>query len=553
MTHPRLLPAIGDILKSIRRKEGLEKILHLIIEHACHLAKAAHGSFALVDHEAGRLSIATAYGSDWTTKKKLCQLQMGQGLTGKAAATGQPLLCRDTREDPAYFPLFSYVRSELVVPVFVHDRVWGVINIDGAKPGAFDDSTLELLVVFAELASAAITLHLEATDQDRLYRKLVQSEKLASLGETIAGIAHEINNPLTAVLGYATLLEGSPRLDDRDKHATSVIMSESQRAAGLIRSLLEFSRKETGTRERVDARTLVQKAANLRRYQLAQGNIKLQVTRSEDDCTAFVCPQQISQVLHNLITNAEQAIPRSRKDGLIRIVTAGRREGGVIITVSDNGAGIPAAARDRIFDPFFTTKRPGEGTGLGLAICHTIMAAHGGTIALVESSVGGTTFALELPAPAPALLFKPESAPPFAAAGSPALPPLRGRVLVVDDEAHIAEAVTAYLVQQRFDVTPVNGAKAALALLGRAKFDIVVSDMRMPDMDGVEFHETVCRQHPRYKQRFIFVSGYLMHPRVKAFLTSTRLPYLEKPFSFDELDRTITRHLDSLGGIARAG
>ncbi len=551
MTHPRLLSAIGEVLQAIRHKEGLDDVLRLIIEHACLLAEAAHGSFALVDHEAGRLSIATVCGSDWTTKKKLCQLQVGQGLTGKVAATGQPLLCRDTREDPDYFALFSYVRSELVVPVFVHDRVWGVINIDGAAPGAFDESTLELLVVFAGLASAAITLNLEAVDQDRLYRKLVQSEKLASLGETIAGIAHEINNPLTAVLGYATLLESSPRLGDHERRATNVIMSESQRAAGLIRGLLEFSRKETGTRERVDARTLVQQAASLRRYQLRQGNIKLQVTRSDENCEVFVCPQQILQVLHNLITNAEQAIPRERRNGLIKITIAPRREGGVRITLSDNGTGIPPAARDRVFDPFFTTKRPGEGTGLGLSICHTIMAAHGGTIALVESSATGTTFALDLPAPAPAPLFQPESAPPFAVVGT-ATQSLRARVLVVDDEPHIAEAVTAFLVQQHFAVTSANGAEAALALLDQAQFDIVLSDVRMPGMDGVEFHEAACRRHPRYKQRFFFMSGYLMHPRTKAFLTSTGLPCLEKPFSFDELSRRILRHLESLGDIARA-
>jgi CheY-like chemotaxis protein len=256
-------------------------------------------------------------------------------------------------------------------------------------------------------------------------------------------------------------------------------------------------------------------------------------------------------VLHNLITNAEQAIPRERKNGLIRVTLAPRREGGVLITVADNGTGVPAGSRHRIFDPFFTTKRPGEGTGLGLSICHTIMAAHGGTITLAESSPTGTTFALELPRPEPALLFRPPSAPPFHGLGD-ASRPVRGRLLVVDDETHIAEAVTAYLAQQNFDVTSANGAEAALALLGEAAFDIVISDMRMPGMDGVKFHETTCRRHPRYKQRFIFMSGYLMHPRVRAFLTSTRLPCLEKPFSFDELERTILRHLESLGDLARA-
>src|SRR6478735_954221 len=112
MSPLRLLPAIDGILKAIRKKQSLDEVLHLILEKACHLANAAHGSFALVDHEAGRLTLSNVFGSDWTTKKRLCQLVIGQGLTGKAAETGQPILCRDTRTDPTYFELFSYVRSE---------------------------------------------------------------------------------------------------------------------------------------------------------------------------------------------------------------------------------------------------------------------------------------------------------------------------------------------------------------------------------------------------------------------------------------------------------
>ncbi|MES1167406.1 MAG: GAF domain-containing protein, partial [Pseudomonadota bacterium] len=347
MFHLHLLPAIDEILKAIRRKQSIDDVLHLILERACHLARAAHGSFILVDHESRRLSISTVFGSDWTAQEKLCQLEIGQGLTGKAAALGQPLLCRDTSQDPDYYPLFSYVRSELVVPVLVKDRVWGVINIDGAEPEAFDAGTLELLVVFAELASSAITLQLEIADQDRLYRKLVQSEKLASLGEALAGIAHEINNPLTSILGFSSLLSNAPGLSERDQHAANIIATEAQRAAGLIRGLLDFSRKSTGTRELVDAHTLVQKAANLKRFQVHEGRVTLQVSRLEEPCPVHVCSQQITQVLHNLITNAEQAMPRDRSDGQIRI-TLECRTGLVRIIVADNGAGIPVEAQDRV-------------------------------------------------------------------------------------------------------------------------------------------------------------------------------------------------------------
>ncbi len=548
----RLLPAIDEILKAIRRKQSLDDVLHLILGKACQLAQAAHGSFALVDHEARRLTLSNVFGSDWTTKKRLCQLEIGQGLTGKAAATGEPILCRDTHNDPNYFELFSYVRSELVVPVMVKDRVWGVINIDGPVPDAFDDSTLELLVVFAELASSAITFQLEVADQDRLYRKLVQSEKLASLGEALAGIAHEINNPLTSILGFSALLGQAPGLAPSEQRAANVIAAEAQRAAGLIRGLLDFSRKETGARELVDAHTLVQKAANLKRYQLRQSNVKLQVSRPEETCPVYVCSQQITQVLHNLITNAEQAMPKGRTNGQVRI-TLESNPATVRILVADNGAGIPEAVREKVFDPFFTTKAPGEGTGLGLSICHTIMAAHEGTIQLTDTSAGGTTFALELPRADPAALSRPESAPPFRRPEPGAAPAeAAARVLIVDDEAHIAEALSAFLAQQRYEVRTAPNAITALELLDREAFDLVLSDVRMPGMDGLEFHEAAGRRHRRYKQRFIFMSGYLMHARVKAHLAATGLPCIEKPFSFDELRRTIARHLEVVGPLARA-
>ncbi|MBI2512990.1 MAG: response regulator [Opitutae bacterium] len=548
MPSYRFLPVISEVFQAIRRKEAIDSVVHLILEKACQIADATHGSFALVDHEARRLSISNVFGSDWTLKKKLCQLGLGQGLTGKVAATGQPILCRDTSVDPDYYPLFSYVRSELVVPVIVKDRVWGVINIDGSAPNAFDDSTLELLVVFAELAAYAITLRLEMSDQDRLYRKLLQSEKLASLGEALAGIAHEINNPLTSILCYTSLLSQDASAADSQRRSLDIIASEAQRAAGLIRGLLEFSRKETGQREFVDPHTLAQEIAGLKRYQLRMAGVKLVVTRPAEPSLVHVCPQQIKQVLHNLISNAEQAMPRQRGHGHIRVAI--ERCGALVrFTVTDNGDGIPDHLRDRIFDPFFTTKAPGEGTGLGLSISHTIVEAHGGTLQLTQTSPAGTTFTLELPAAEPAALA-PEVAPP------PAAPPRAasstGRVLIVDDEPHILEALTAFLARQQIDVSSAPSATDALALLGRETFDLVLTDVRMPGMDGIEFHTAATRRNPHYERRFMFMSGFLLRADVKAHLAATGLPCIEKPFSFDELQRELVRHLPAPDALAKA-
>lgn len=537
MIDLQLLPAIEEVLRAIRRKQSIDDVLHLILEKACHLAHADHGSFALVDHESRQLSISNVYGSDWTPEKRLCQLKIGQGLTGKVAARGRPLLCHDTHDDPEYYALFSYVRSELVVPVMVKDRVWGVINIDHATPEAFDINTLKLLTVFAELASSAINLQLEIADQERLYRKLVQSEKLASLGEALAGIAHEINNPLTSILGFSSLLSSAPGLSERDQRAAEVIASESQRAAGLIRGLLDFSRKNTGVRELTDAMTLVQKAVSLRRYQLDQDKVTLHINTPDTPCPVRVCSQQITQVLHNLITNAVQSLPDERTDGRLDIDIE-NHAGRVFIRVRDNGTGIPESARERIFDPFFTTKDPGQGTGLGLSICHTIMSAHNGAIYLTDTSPAGSIFTLELPPPDTVPMLA-GSTPPF----RPATTATQGiRILIVDDEAYISEAFAAFLSQHDIEVSRATSALVALGMLEDNIYDLVLSDVRMPGMDGLEFYEAAIRQNPRYNRRFIFMSGYLLQERIRTHLATTDLPCLEKPFSFNELLRTITRH-----------
>ena len=317
-------------------------------------------------------------GNDWTLEKQMCQLGLGKGLTGHVALTGKPYLCPDTKIDPNYYPLFDNVRCELIVPIVVEERVWGLINLDGLEPDCFDDSTLSTVALLAELAAFAIKLRLDLTEQERLQRHLIQSEKLASLGETIAGIAHEINNPLTAILSNAQLLalrRGGPA----DEASINSIVLEAKRTADLVKNLLAFSRKESKKREVIGVNELIKQAVNLKRYQLKVNNIQLISEPCEISYPVLVTAQQMQQVLLNLLNNAEQAIAKTDHPGIIR-VEGGRRGETVYITVTDNGVGIPAHVLPFIFDPFFTTKNLGEGTGLGLSIAHTLIENHGGTI-----------------------------------------------------------------------------------------------------------------------------------------------------------------------------
>ncbi|MEI9998528.1 MAG: ATP-binding protein [Verrucomicrobiota bacterium] len=360
--------AIREVLTAIRQRKRVEEILEMVLSFSSDLAHAAHGSIVTIDHNAQKLIITSVRGDDWTLEKQMCQLGLGEGLTGHVALTGKPYLCPDTRVDPNYYPLFDNVRCELIVPIIVEERVWGLINLDGLLPECFDDSTLSTIALLAELASFAIKLRLDLTEQERLQRHLIQSEKLASLGETIAGIAHEINNPLTSILSNAQLLalrRGGPA----DEASINSIVLEAKRTADLVKNLLAFSRKESKKREVIGVNELIKQAVNLKRYQLKVNNIQLISEPCEISYPVTVTAQQMQQVLLNLLNNAEQAIAKTDRPGVIR-VEGGRRGETVFITVTDNGVGIPAHVLPFIFDPFFTTKNLGEGTGLGLSIAH---------------------------------------------------------------------------------------------------------------------------------------------------------------------------------------
>jgi signal transduction histidine kinase len=541
--------AIREVLTAIRQRKRVEEILEMVLSYSSDLGKAAHGSIVTIDHNAQKLIITSVRGEDWTLEKQMCQLGLGEGLTGHVALTGKPYLCGDTRVDPNYYPLFDNVRCELIVPIIVEERVWGLINLDGLEPESFDDSTLSTVALLAELASFAIKLRLDLTEQERLQRHLIQSEKLASLGETIAGIAHEINNPLTSILSNAQLLalrRGGPA----DEASINSIVLEAKRTADLVKNLLAFSRKESKKREVIGINELIKQAVNLKRYQLRVNNIQLISEPCEISYPVLVTAQQMQQVLLNLLNNAEQAIAKTTHPGIIR-VEGGRRGDTVFINVTDNGNGIPAHVLPFIFDPFFTTKNLGEGTGLGLSIAHTLIENHGGTIS-AKSEPGNTVFTIELPmARSPKMPTDSKETQPL-----PAPQPRRtkhGRVLVVDDETAIVDAICEFLDLQNIVTDKANDGQEALKLLAGNRYDAIISDIRMPGVDGPQLYEKAVAMDPAYKSRFLFMSGDLVRDSTQGFVSSLNCPCLAKPFALQVLYQNLEPHLDqySNGPLAK--
>ncbi len=533
--------AIREVLTAIRSRKRVDEILEMILTYSSDLGRAVHGSIVTVDHKARKLVITSTRGANWTLEKQMHRLSLGEGLTGHVALTGKPYLCNETRVDPNYFPLFDNVRSEMVVPIIVEERVWGLINLDGLKPDAFDEFTLSNVTLMAELASFAIKSRIDVTEQDRLQRHLIQSEKLASLGETIAGIAHEINNPMTSILSHAQLLtlhRGGPA----DEASIGVIVQEAKRTADLVKNLLAFSRKESKQREVVNAYELIRQAVNLKRYQFRVNNIQLVVEPTNELLPVSVTASQMQQVLLNLLNNAEQAITKNGRPGIIQ-VTASRKGERVIITVSDNGTGIPAHVLPNIFDPFFTTKKLGEGTGLGLSIAHTLIENHGGSI-YARSSPGNTVFTIELPLASGAELSidtrqtQPLPKPPARQAVK------RGRILVVDDEVSIVDAISDFLDLQNIEVDKANDGAEAVRLLEKGHYDAIVSDIRMPGVDGPQLYEKAAAIDPEYRNRFLFMSGDLVRDSTQSFVSTLECPCLLKPFPLQVLFQHLQPHLN---------
>jgi two-component system NtrC family sensor kinase len=538
--------AFSLILNAVKDRRLPSEVVGLVLEQSCLLANVVHGSFILIDHQNQSLIITSTYGPDWTPEKKECRLRIGQGVTGTVAATGYPYLCDNVASDASYVPLFQYVKSELAVPVIVREKVWGVINLDGMKVGCFSQDTVRLIVIFAEMVAFAFTLQEEFREQQRMQEELMQSQKLASLGKIIAGIAHEINNPLTTILGHASLLELNPEVP-ASPASIHAIISESQRVADIVRTLLEFARKEVGAKQLLNVHDLIQQVSEIKKYQLHVNNIVIQIEGGGEYLPIEASSQQIRQVLLNLINNAEQAIPPNRP-GLIKVWVEHFQDS-VMIKVRDNGKGIPEEVRSLIFDPFFTTKKVGQGTGLGLSMARSIMQSHGGRLYLESTTGEGTCFVMEFPLAQVGLEVSTNGS---VVADNHKLVPsaeqvsskrILGTVLVVDDEEGILQFISRFLGAMRVKVVTATDGLSGLQKIETGTFDLVISDIKMPGLTGLEMYERAKAIHPRYKNAFIFMSGDFMSQSTRDFVEVTGCRFLEKPFAGKTLWELVSKLL----------
>ncbi|HEX6105539.1 MAG TPA: ATP-binding protein [Gemmatimonadales bacterium] len=383
--------------------------------------------------------------------------------------------------------------------------------------------------------SAIVLLFDDQTDRRRLQDQLIQSEKMSAIGQLIAGVAHDLNNPLASVVGFADYLTEVPQVPPSLREPLTVIQEEAERASNIVKNLLSFARKQEHQRRPVALKPLLDATFLLLRNQLMANRVEARLEVEPDLPRPDVEPNQIQQVFVNLINNAAQAIASTGRPGTL-VVRARRWLDGIAVDVADDGPGMSETLAAQVFEPFFTTKPEGEGTGLGLSISQGIVREHGGRIMLATEEGRGSTFTVQLP-----LASQPAPPPPDLGSRPTSR---RLRVLVVDDEPHILHYMRATLEAWGHLPVVATDGEEALELAVQESFDLIISDLRMPRLGGREFYEELARRRPSMAARLVFSTGDTVRGDTLAFLESIGRPYLHKPFSLSEL-----RHL--LGEVAR--
>ena len=412
-----------------------------------------------------------------------------------------------------------------------------IVKGDGTTVNCEGDATL---VQWRQRPALQVNL-MDVSERKKIGEQLRRAEKLSALGQLIAGVAHELNNPLAVVIGYSQLLAEKSGLDKETVDNIQRIHHESARASRIVRDLLSFARPSEPQKKAVNINRLVASVLETQEANLQAAGIQLEQRLASDLSTTMADPGQIEQVLVNLIGNAIHVLGE-RPDP--RVLTIRTEEAGnyIRMIVADNGPGIPRDIIGRIFDPFFTTKPLGKGTDLGLTISNTIVQEHRGRILAENQPAGGAKFTVDLPIVQCVVTPTADRLPPKIK--QPAAGAAKRTVLVVDDEPNIVDLLKMVLTQDGYEVATATNGQEALERIAARSYDLILSDMRMPGMDGREFFETVKKRNPALAHRIVFVTGDTVSPDTQAFFNDTGNRWLSKPFSIAQVEDTANEVLE---------
>lgn len=553
------LGTLNEMVELAARIPAIQDLLALALERTMRTVRSSIGSIMLLDPERKTLKVVAARGlSDEVIGS--VEVNLGEGISGKVAQLGEPVLVEnietDSRFAKANDPKYGG-GSFICMPIRIGDRIIGVINLSkkeyrsASSPElrSFSPTDLQFLnALMAYIAYAVDNARLleearhsakrlqEVVEDQRVrltlaQQQMIQAEKLSALSQVVAGVAHELNNPLSVVAGQTALLRqkvGDGQLAER----VEKIAQAAERCARIVRNFLTLARQHPPERQQVRLNHIVREAVELMAYPLRVDDVEVTLDLAEDLPVIWADPNQVHQVVVNLTTNAHHAMRETKPPRRLTLATRyDPGQGRLSLKVADTGPGIPPELKGRIFEPFFTTKPTEQGTGLGLSICNGIIEGHGGTIR-VESQPGhGATFLIELPIGEP-----PGATPPVQATASS--PPIRGRtVLVVDDEIGVAEVLADMLSADGHHVETATNGALGLEKLQKRSYDLILCDIKMPELDGPGFYREVEARYPGLRERFIFLTGDTLSPKTREFLKQTGASCLSKPFALAEVQR----------------
>src|SRR5881394_516289 len=390
----------------------------------------------------------------------------------------------------------------------------------------------------AGFEQSVVVLVEDVTEQQALETQLVQSEKLAAVGQLVSGVAHELNNPLTSIAGLSEFLLEQKELGKKDRGHLQVIQEQAERAGRIVRNLLTFARKGTGERDLVDLNDVIRRTLSLTAYDMKLNDIT--VTRELSGVLPEVMGDRhgLQQVVLNLVTNAAQAVTENPRDRPREISVSTWFDGQVHVRVADTGPGIPEHVLQNVFTPFFTTKEPGKGTGLGLSITYSIVESHGGHLTIEPPPAsGGAAFRVDLPpAPADAVASAMTPAAAQPAGNTAGAHFVKRTILLVDGDPAVQRTIKALFARDGHDVEVAGDPQHALDLAQRGGFDLIITDARAmaPGKRGVLLAEELVAKLPALRERIIVATGDV-RPTTEETLTRLGVRYVRKPFNLRDL------------------
>jgi two-component system NtrC family sensor kinase len=540
----RELFALNAIATATSQSLELTEVLEVTLRHAVELFNADTGAVYLVDPDTRIFHRAVGFGHRSELGRNRSELRFPDDFWELIQRSETQVI---THLHSQHLPqvVHDFVNAEdlkawIWTVLWSKERVVGFMGISSRTAREYSITDEGLMVAIGrQLATTVEKVRLyeetrRAYDDLRLAQEqLLQSEKMSAIGQLISGVAHELNNPLTAIMGYSQLLEGE-QLDPRVRDFVDKIHKQALRTHKIVQNLLSFARQRKPEKSAVDIRRVVEDTLALRDYDLKLNNIVVEREFQPDMPLVVVDAHQIEQVFLNIVNNAVDAMLEIAKQGSLQ-VRVYAHDDMVCAEFRDSGPGMKDP--NRVFDPFYTTKGVGKGTGLGLSICYGIVKEHGGQVKASNHPDGGAIFQIYLPMGAEAAdtSLKPRVATVHS---------ISGRVLLVDDEDAVLDFEREVLSSAGADVVAVTSGQSAIDLLQTEDFDALVIDGKMPGMDGPELYHWIAQNHPGLERRVLLSVSDISDSELRKFIRDHGVRCIVKPFQVPDLLSMMRRILE---------